>query len=207
MDSKVKILLDKIGIDNNNYQYFSDCKITRITISKSNDKWIIYLKKDYLLPLSIYEELEEKKNKLDEQASSIDFVFDIENQDLGLYKEYYKYLLKLLKPTLKVLAIYEDSMKIEESFLTLVATNEVEKERLSSCLEVINLFYKNLGYEFNIDVNLRHEDNIIEEIKKELTPVEVPNRIDVKPEKRVGAGSRCLWNPVCRSRISSDRYP
>ena len=106
MDSKVKILLDKIGIDNNNYQYFSDCKITRITISKSNDKWIIYLKKDYLLPLSIYEELEEKKNKLDEQASSIDFVFDIENQDLGLYKEYYKYLLKLLKPTLKVLAIY-----------------------------------------------------------------------------------------------------
>ena len=25
--------------------------------------------------------------------------------------------------------------------------------------------------------------------------------------KRVGAGSCCLWNPVCRSRISSDRYP
>ena len=74
-------------------------------------------------------------------------------------------------------------MKIEEGFLTLVATNEVEKERLSSCLEVINLFYKNLGYEFNIDVNLRHEDNIIEEIKKDLTPVEVPNKIDVKPEK------------------------
>ena len=41
MDSKVKILLDKIGIDNNNYQYFSDCKITRITISKSNDKYEI----------------------------------------------------------------------------------------------------------------------------------------------------------------------
>ena len=183
MNNKVKILLDKIGIDNNNYQYFSDCEITKITISKSSGNWTIFLKMNNLLPLPVYEELEEKKNRLDENAGSIDFIFDIKNQDLEMYKEYYKYLLKLLKPTLKVLVIYEDAMKIEDDFLTLIATNEVEKERLSSCLEVINLFYKNLGYEFNIDINLRHENNIIDEIKKDLTPVEIPNKVDTKPEK------------------------
>ena len=117
MNSKVKILLDKIGIDNNNYQYFYDCEITKIIVNKSSDSWTIFLKMDNLPPLPVYEELEEKKNKLDENAQSIDFVFDIKNQDLNMYKEYYKYLLKLLKPTLKVLVIYEDAMKIEDNFL------------------------------------------------------------------------------------------
>ena len=30
MDNKVKILLDKIGIDENSYQYFNDAVITKI---------------------------------------------------------------------------------------------------------------------------------------------------------------------------------
>lgn len=182
MDKNIKILLDKINIDNNNYQYFSDCEITKIRVNKENNSWIIILKKEELLPLSVYEELEEKKLLLDQTASSIDFIFDIKNKNVELYKEYYKYLLKLLKPTLKVLEIYEDAMKIEEDFLTLIVTNEVEKERLSSCLDVINTFYKNLGYEFNIDIELRHEENILEEIKKDLVSIEIPNKVDVQKE-------------------------
>ena len=55
MNNKVKILLDKIGIDNSNYQYFSDCEITRIIINKNSDNWTIFLKKDNLLPLPVYE--------------------------------------------------------------------------------------------------------------------------------------------------------
>src|SRR5699024_2052615 len=53
-------------------------------------------------------------------------------------------------------------------FLVLVATTQIEQERLEGCLEKINRIYKNLGYKFNIDVELRHEDNILEEIKQDL---------------------------------------
>ena len=33
MDDKIKILLDKIDIDETSYQYFNDAKITKIKVS------------------------------------------------------------------------------------------------------------------------------------------------------------------------------
>lgn len=128
MDQKMQILLDKINIDKDNYQYFSDAKISKIKIHSKTNAWNVFIEKETLLPLEIYEELEEKKHELDANASEINFIFDIENPNLEAYKEYYSYLLKLLKPDLKVLEIYENSLDIEDDFLILVASNEVEKK-------------------------------------------------------------------------------
>ena len=75
------------------------------------------------------EELESKKMLLDDKASSIEFVFQIEDPDMDEYLNYYKYLLTLLKDELRVLEIYEECMKLESGFLILVTSNETEKER------------------------------------------------------------------------------
>ena len=181
MDEKIKILLDKINIDKNNYQYFSDAKISKIRINSKTGSWNIFVEKTTPLPIEIFTELEEKKHLLDEAAEEIGFIFDVENPDLNTYKEYYPYLLKLLKPDLKVLEIYEDALQIEDDFLILIVSNEVEKERLESCLSKINTFYKCLGYKFNIDVIIRKGENILEEIKQDLI-VEAP--IPIKEEKK-----------------------
>lgn len=180
MDEKIKILLDKINIDKDNYQYFSDAKISKIRINSKTGSWNVFVEKETLLPLEVFEELEEKKHLLDETASEIGFIFNIENPDLNTCKDYYQYLLKLLKSDLKVLEIYEDSLQIEDDFLILVASNEVEKERLESCLSKINTFYRCLGYKFNIDVVIRKEENILEEIKQDLI-IETP-KIEEKKE-------------------------
>ena len=180
MDEKIKILLDKINIDKDNYQYFSDAKISKIRINSKTGSWNVFVEKETLLPLKVFEELEEKKHLLDETASEIGFIFNIENPDLNTCKDYYQYLLKLLKPDLKVLEIYENSLDIEDDFLILVASNEVEKERLESCLSKINTFYRCLGYKFNIDVIIRKEENILEEIKQDLI-IETP-RVEEKKE-------------------------
>ena len=180
MDEKIKILLDKINIDKDNYQYFSDAKISKIRINSKTGSWNVFVEKETLLPLKVFEELEEKKHLLDETASEIGFIFNIENPDLNTCKDYYQYLLKLLKSDLKVLEIYEDSLQIEDDFLILVASNEVEKERLKSCLSKINTFYRCLGYKFNINVIIRKEENILEEIKQDLI-IETP-RVEEKKE-------------------------
>ena len=65
-------------------------------------------------------------------------------------------------------------MKIEDDFLVLVATNEVEKERLLGVLDKVMNFYKKQSYNFNIDVIMRHEENILEEIQKDLNNIEMP---------------------------------
>ena len=79
MDEKVEILLNKINIDKEHYQYFSDAKMSKIKINSHTNNWNIFIEKETLLPLEIYEELEEKKNLLDPKAEEIRFIFDIKN--------------------------------------------------------------------------------------------------------------------------------
>ena len=174
MDNKVKILLDKIGIDENSYQYFNDAVITKIKVNSKTNNWNIFITKTKLLPVKILEELENKKMLLDEKASSIEFVFQIEDPDMDEYLNYYRYLLTQLKEDLRVLEIYEECMKLESGFLILVTSNETEKERLERCLPKITTFYKKMGYNFNIEVIVRHEENILEEIQDEINNFEVP---------------------------------
>ncbi len=174
MDDKIKILLDKINIDETSYQYFNDSKITKIKVNSKTNSWNIFIDKDELLPVEILEELESKKMLLDESASRIEIIFNIKSPNIDTYLSYYKYLLKTLKDDLKVLEIYEDAMKIEDDFLVLVAANEVEKERLLSVLDKVMNFYKKQSYNFNIDVIVRHEENILEEIQKDLNNIEMP---------------------------------
>ena len=182
MDDKIKILLDKINIDETSYQYFNDAKITKIKVNSKTNSWNIFIDKDELLPVEILEELESKKMLLDELASKIEIIFNIKNPNIDTYLSYYKYLLKTLKDDLKVLEIYEDAMKIEDDFLVLVATNEVEKERLLGVLDKVMNFYKKQSYNFNIDVIMRHEENILEEIQKDLNNIEMP-KYEQAPKK------------------------
>ena len=174
MDNNIQILLNKINIDEASYQYFNDAIMKKIKVNSKNNSWNILIDKDNLLPVEVLEELESKKMLLDETASKIEFVFNIKNQDINIYLSYYKFLLKNLKEELKVLEIYEDSMKVEDGFLILVATNEVEKSRLEKALPKITNFYKRLNYNFNIDIVMRHEENILEEIQKDLNNIEMP---------------------------------
>ena len=183
MEENIKKLLDKINIDETSYQYFNDARMTKIKVNSKSDSWLIFIEKENLLPVEIYEELENKKMILDEKANSIEFVFDIKNQDNEKYLTYYKYLLSKLKEDLRVLEIYEDCMRIEDGFLVLVTTTEVEKERLEKCLPKISNFYKKLGYKFNIEVIMRHEENILQEIQNELESVEIPKVDTTKKEE------------------------
>ena len=190
MDEKMQILLDKINIDKDHYQYFSDAKISKIRINSKTGNWNIFVEKDNLLPVEILEELEEKKKLLDEKAQEIGFIFDVKNPDTTIYQSYYPYLLKTLKEDLKVLEIYEDCLHIEEGFLTLVVSNEIEKEKLEKSLPKIHTFYKCLGYKFNIEIIIRKEENILEQIQKDLVvniPVREEKQVkkeEIQPEKK-----------------------
>ncbi len=187
MDENIQKLITRINIDKEHYQYFSDAKITKIKVNSHSGAWHVFIEKETPIPLEIYEELQEKKYLLDQNAKEIDFIFDISNIDLNTYLSYYPYILKQLKDDLKIIGVYEECLRLEDDFLVLVATNEVEQEKLTSCLEKINTFYKMLGYKFNIEVIMRHESNILEEIKHDLevtpTPVFKKEKEEIKEEK------------------------
>ena len=177
MDEKVEILLNKINMDKEMYPYFSSAKLTKIKIHRKTNSWEVFITNKVALPIEVIKELEEKKTALDENAKEITIIWNIENIDTNTYLNYYPYVLEQVKDELKVLEIYSDALRVEEGFLVLIATTQIEQERLESCLDKINRIYKNLGYKFNIDVELRHEDNILEEIKQDLVVnVKIPEK-------------------------------
>ena len=182
MDEKINVLLDKINMDKEKYPYFSSAKLTKIKIHRQTNTWEVFITNPTALPIEVIEELEEKKKELDENAQDITIIWDIENVDINTYVSYYPYVLEQVKDELKVLEIYSDALRVEEGFLLLIATTQIEKERLENCLDKINTIYKHLGYKFNIDVELRHEDNILEEIKQDLVvTVKMPEKKEEKP--------------------------
>ena len=187
MDEKIEILLNKINMDKEKYPYFSSCKLTKIRVHRKSATWEVFIDNNVALPLDIIKELEEKKMSLDENAKEITFIWNIENIDVNTYLSYYPFILEQVKDKLKVLEIYSDALKIEDGFLVLVAGTEAEKTRLEECLDKINELYKHLGYKFNIDIILRHEDNILEEIKQDLVvkvKVRENNENNVKTEPK-----------------------
>ena len=126
MNDKMEILLNKINMDKKNYPYFSNAKLTKIRIHKQIGSWEVFITNTIPVPLEVLKELEEKKANLDEHAKEITFIWDIENIDINIYLSYYPYVLEQLKDELKVLEIYNDALKIEDGFLVLVASSEVE---------------------------------------------------------------------------------
>ena len=94
MDSKIEILLNKVNIDKEHYQYFSSAKITRIVVNKQGTNWNIFIDINELLPLEVYEELEEKKYDLDPNAKDIKIIYNIENKSLETYLSYNPALLR-----------------------------------------------------------------------------------------------------------------
>ena len=183
MDSKIKILLDKINIGQESFQYFNDAKISKIKVNSKNNNWNIFIDKENLLPLEVYKEIEEKKHLLDETANNIELVYNIRNMDLNILLSYYKYLLELIADELGVIEIFEDSLKLDDDFLIIVVSNEVEKEKMLKVLPKIERFYKKLSYNFNIDVVIRKEENIYEEIQNELNNIEFPTVKEEKPKE------------------------
>ena len=182
MDEKIKILLDKVGIGKDHFQYFNDAIMSKIRINSKTNSWNIYIDKDELLPIDVYRELEEKKMLLDDKASKIEIIYNIKNMNLNVLREYYDYLLEQLKDDLKVIELYKDCLIIEDDFLKLIVLNDMEKERLQSVLPRIEKFFKKLSYNFNIDIEVRHEDNIYEEIQNELNNIEMP--VPLKEQKK-----------------------
>ena len=168
MNDKIKILLEKINIDEQSYQYFSGAVLTKIKINPKKDSWIIYIDIDKLLPVEVYEEVEDKKYALDKNASSIDIIYDVKYKKNADYKDYYPYLLKTLKNELKIAEIFEDCMQVQDDKLVLVVANEQEKKKLEKVLAKIHKFYKKINYNEDIDILIEHKQDIQEAIQNEL---------------------------------------
>lgn len=168
MEEKLNLLLDKINFDKDKYNYLSNAKLSKIIVSPKKSSWTIFIDDISYLPVEIVKELDQKIFKIDEETNHFRIIYQIENKDNQYLLDYYPYLLEQLKTDLTVTKLYEDSLKIEDDHLILVVSNRIEEEKLRLCLDKIEDFYQRFGYQEPIEIVIRKEENILDEVKQEL---------------------------------------
>ena len=184
MQKEVSILLDKMGIDYTNSSFFDSLKLEKVVVEEKSGEWDIYLNNETLLDVEAYKELEENKDKL----GQANIYYDITYIDNNILLSYYKTLLELAKEKneLSILEPYLSNLILEDESLLLVASNTIEERRLNKIKDIITSYYKRLGYSKDIDIVVRENESIKEEIEEELAKIKVePIKVEeVKEEKK-----------------------
>lgn len=184
MQKEVSILLDKMGIDYTNSSFFDSLKLEKVVVEEKSGEWDIYLNNEALLDVEAYKELEENKDKL----GKANIYYDITSIDNNILLSYYKTLLELAKEKneLSILEPYLSNLILEDDNLLLVASNTIEERRLIKIKDIITPYYKRLGYSKDIDIVVRENESIKEEIEEELAKIKVePIKVEeVKEEKK-----------------------
>ena len=169
MDEKIKILLEKLEIKEDHYNYFLSSKLDKIKINKAQKSCTIYLSNKEMYNYEVVEELENNKHLIAPDYEIVNIVYNFENKDNKKYLTYFKIALEKVKDILRVLEIYKDKLILEYNNFILVANNKVEEAKLSKALPIINEFYHNLGLETDIKLEERKEEHIKEVIDKNIS--------------------------------------
>ncbi len=176
MDDKLQLLLDKIGLETNEFQ---GGKLEKIICNQNKNKYnfLITLKKP--LPLNIYIKFNELLKKCFFKFT-VSSNFTLEDYTLGDINDYYKYFLENYSKEAPLLKTFLDSqLQLEENELTVNVENLAEQMKFNSILEDLQNDLNKAGYSVKIKINIDESKAmetikaIEEDKKKEIPKAEV----------------------------------
>ena len=181
MHDKLELLLTKIELSKDNYQYFEEGKLTKIVCNKSKDNSVFYIKLNRVLPLDVYLDFNKKLKKHFKTSSKVSSKISCENFELENLEEYYRYYLKDYSKNAPLLEIFiNSSLKIDDNDLEIEISNKAEKMKFKSIHKELEEKLKNAG--FNLKIKLKINETKAEEIIKEIES-EKEVKITKKPKK------------------------
>lgn len=168
MNDKMHLLLDKIGFSKENYDAFQNSKLSKIVLTKKTNSCMVIIDSEEYLPIEVVQELENKIFNLDSKVEHFQVIYHVQEQDYSKLLTYYPYLLDILGNELILKEIYQECLQLEDNQLILIVSNQIEKDKITSCLEKIQDFYKRFGYEEEIKVIIRKDDSVLSQIQETL---------------------------------------
>ncbi len=176
MDDKLQLLLDKIGLETNEFQ---GGKLEKIICNQNKNKYnfLITLKKP--LPLNIYIKFNDLLKKCFFKFT-VSSKFTLENYTLPDINDYYKYFLENYSKEAPLLKTFLDSqLQLEDNELIVSVENLAEKMKFNSILEDLQNDLNKAGYSVKIKINIDESKAmetikaIEEDKKKEIPKAEV----------------------------------
>ena len=179
MHDKLKLLLDKIGIPKEYYDYFIDGKILKLKLDHTRRNGVFVIEIKHPLDIKVIEYIDKNIKNGFKDMNFVDACFVIENINYPDAKNYYDYVIEnstLTKPMKELFK--EKHLKIDNNTLTIELDNIAEENILRNNISSIEKLYKKIGFD-NLKIEFFINEEKKEEIKEEAPKVEV-----VKEEKK-----------------------
>ena len=167
MNDKLKILLDKINLEEEYYKYFLNGALNKIIINKKDKSWDFKIILDKTIPLDIFIILKDKTTKMfvdNEKVLSVSFDLTYNHIDYKYLRDYYKYVID--NSDIKSLKMFYENYIYYENKIIIEVLNEIEKNKFSAYIDLIKNQLNRYGFKSDIDILINKEKN--DEIKREI---------------------------------------
>ncbi len=176
MDSKLKLILEKINLDNKYFQELEKAELDKVVVYKKYDKVQIVLKNDTNLSLELYKTLTTCFSNYFGKEVSLEIITSEINKDY--LKIYYRDIIESIASE-KVLAnFFLDRLVIDDNSYTVKLINEVEEKQFSTIKDIIIKKLKQCGFDIDLTTFID-----LEEQEKTKNAINDALKIDVSTFK------------------------
>ena len=168
MNDKLLILFNKIGFEENLFSSFNNAILKKVIVTKDKSRWTFVIKNDSIIDIDVMKRFYAKLRVPFANIKETELLMEVDNIDYAKLKDYYSYILELLRQKDSLSTIFVDNLKHDNDQYYIEVNNSVEKRKATNLLGDINRYLKIFG--FDIELGLKEVENgkVLEEIKDDL---------------------------------------
>ena len=177
MSDKLKILLDKIGLDEDYYSSFENGKIEKILIDKKNKVWNIILNLEKTIDIDVLKKMEKLLKANFKDLDDVYVTFKYNNVDSSKIEEYFKYILTKVR-------LYNmfgnHKIDITKDVLNINVLNQMEYRKIEKGKKNIESLYERYGFDIKLKITVddMERNAIKQEIEKDTFVKVAPTKVE-----------------------------
>jgi len=187
MQDKMKKLLEQIGMGND---YLENASIEKVVVYDKSNLWEFIINNDKVLPVYIYNELNNKLISTFSKIKDISIVVKVDNFSAEYLEDYFDEIInRLAGESVKYKTFIGRNLKVDDGKFIFEVYNRAEYSYIIEKKEYLNKYLNKCGFNSNIDIVLldNEQNDILNEIEKEKVvevPVTTVKKEEVKTEEK-----------------------
>lgn len=168
MDERVLRLIKQINLEDKYSNYFEGSKLDRVVVYDNDKMWefIIILNKN--IPYDLYVSFLNKLREAFPKPELVNLIFKVENGDNSLLKECYNEIILEISKNKNSFSVFIDRLISNQDNYYIVTYNKVEFIDVKKALNDITCKLLKCGYNVNIEVTLKEENDISKRIEHDI---------------------------------------
>ena len=189
MDDKLKLFLEKIGLDKEYYKYFEDGKILKIKSSKDKLNWNFIIETKELLSLDLIKFLDENIKNGFPNLTTVTYTIIPRTVDRISVNNYFPYVISNIGLSEAMANLFKEKIiKFTSDGLYIELDNKAMENVFNNNMQKIKDKFNQIGFDIDLKTKVNEEDiksEIENELKLDISNVHIPEKKEVKKKSNL----------------------